>query len=244
MSILSVKGIDKHFGGLHAVRDVSFEVEQGAILGVIGPNGAGKTTTFNLICGAIKPDSGEICLDGRNITGFKPSLVAQAGMARTFQLMRPFHSLPVLDNVTVAVLAGGGSRSRAREKAAEIIHRTGMDQWRDSPTEGLPTAALKRLELARALCLNPKVLLLDEVLAGLVPAEREPVLQLLEQLRSEEGITLVFVEHIMAAVMRLSDEVLVLDQGAVLAHGDPHEVTSDPRVIEAYLGEEPGHAEG
>jgi ABC-type branched-subunit amino acid transport system ATPase component len=239
MSLLRVEGLSKSFKGLTAVSDVSFEVAEGAILGIIGANGAGKTTMFNLVAGAIKPDSGTVHLGGRDITGQPPHVIAAAGMARTFQLTRPFHSLSVLDNVTVAVLAGGGGRRRARDTAAEVIERVALGEWRDSPSEGLPTAALKRLELARALAIKPRVLLLDEVMAGLVPAERAPVMDLLEHLRDAEGVTLVFVEHIMAAVMRLSDSVLVLDVGAVLTTGSPQEVTRDPRVIEAYLGEEP-----
>ena len=243
MSLLRVEGLRKSFKGLTAVNDVSFEVAEGSILGIIGPNGAGKTTMFNLVAGAIKPDSGTVYLGDRDITGQPPHVIAAAGMARTFQLTRPFHSLSVLDNVTVAVLAGGGSRRQARDTAADVIERVALGHWRDSPSEGLPTAALKRLELARALAIRPRVLLLDEVMAGLVPAERAPVMELLEDLRNAEGVTLVFVEHIMAAVMRLSDSVLVLDLGAVLTSGTPEEVTRDPRVIEAYLGEEPPSAE-
>ncbi len=244
MSILRVEQLSKSFRGLKAVDDVSFDVDEGQILGIIGPNGAGKTTVFNLIAGALPPDHGTVTLLGRDITGAPQHAVARAGMARTFQLMRPFYSMTVLENVNVATLSGGSSQSRARDDAAEIIDRVGLSRWRDSATEGLPTAALKRLEFARALAIKPKVLLLDEVLAGLVPAERAPVLDLLERLRAEEGITLVFVEHIMAAVMRLSDEVLVLNAGRVLTSGSPQEVTSDPRVIEAYLGEEPPGADG
>jgi branched-chain amino acid transport system ATP-binding protein len=243
MTLLRVEGLRKSFKGITAVDGVSFEVIEGSILGIIGPNGAGKTTMFNLVAGAIKPDSGTVHLGERDITGHPPHVIAAAGMARTFQLTRPFLSMTVLDNVAVAVRAGGGSRRRARDTAAEVIDRVQLGRWRDSPSEGLPTAALKRLELARALAIKPRVLLLDEVLAGLVPAERAPVMDLLEDLRSEEGITLLFVEHIMAAVMRLSDSVLVLDLGAVLTTGTPEEVTRDPRVIEAYLGEEPPHAE-
>lgn len=243
MSLLRVNGLRKSFKGIAAVNDVSFEVTEGSILGVIGPNGAGKTTMFNLIAGAMKPDSGTVHLGDQDITGQPPHVIAAAGMARTFQLTRPFHSMSVLDNVTVAVLAGGGSRRRARDTAADVIERVGLGLRRDSPSESLPTAALKRLELARALAIKPKVLLLDEVLAGLVPAERSPVMDLLENMRNAEGITLVFVEHIMAAVMRLSDSVMVLDLGKVLTTGSPEEVTRDPRVIEAYLGEEPPHAE-
>jgi branched-chain amino acid transport system ATP-binding protein len=243
MTLLRVENVSKSFSGLRAVDDVSFDVDEGSILGIIGPNGAGKTTLFNVVAGAMQPDSGSVRLDGNDITGRPPHKVASAGMARTFQIMRPFSSMTVLDNVTVAVLAGGRSRSAARTTAAEVIERVGLDRWRDAPSEGLPTAALKRLELARALALRPRILLLDEVLAGLVPAEREPVMVLLEQLRTEEGVTLVFVEHIMAAVMRLSDSVLVLNLGQKLTSGPPREVTRDPRVVEAYLGEEPGSAE-
>jgi len=163
-------------------------------------------------------------------------------MARTFQLMRPFGSVSVLENVAVAAMAAGTSRRNASRVAADVVERVGIAQWRDVQSSSLPTAGLKRLELARALAGKPRVLLLDEVLAGLVPSERTPVMELLEHLRSEEGVTLVFVEHIMAAVMRLSDSVLVLDQGRVLTSGSPHEVTKDPRVIEAYLGEEPTDA--
>lgn len=243
MSILRVEGVTKHFRGLKAVDDVSFTAEEGSILGIIGPNGAGKTTMFNLIAGAIRPDLGRVFLEGKDITGKPPHVIAQAGMARTFQLMRPFYSMSVLDNVTIAVLAGKGRHASPRDHAAEVIETVGLGAWRDAPTEGLPTAALKRLELARAVALRPRVLLLDEVLAGLVPAERAPVMALLEKLRAEEGITLVFVEHIMAAVMRLSDSVLVLNLGRVLTSGAPDEVTRDPRVIEAYLGEEPTRAD-
>jgi branched-chain amino acid transport system ATP-binding protein len=243
MTLLQVDNVSKSFGGLHAVDDVSFAVDEGRILGIIGPNGAGKTTLFNIVAGAMPPDQGSVRLAGHDITGKPPHRVAAAGMGRTFQLMRPFSSMSVLDNVTVAVLAGGGPRRSARTTAAEVIERVGLDRWRDAPSDGLPTAALKRLELARALARRPRILLLDEVLAGLVPAERAPVMHLLEQLRSEEGVTLVFVEHIMAAVMRLSDSVLVLNLGQTLTTGSPQEVTRDPRVIEAYLGEEPGHAE-
>jgi branched-chain amino acid transport system ATP-binding protein len=238
MAILSVSGVGKAFRGLRALHDVSFDVAEGEILGVIGPNGAGKTTLFNVMAGALPPDDGQVLLDGRDITGAPAHRVAKAGLVRTFQLMRPFASMTVLDNVRIAAMT-----RNAAPDAAGVVTRVGLDRWRDARAGTLPTAGLKRLELARALATKPKVLLLDEVLAGLTPTERAPMLDLLTELREQNGLTMVIVEHIMAAVMRLSDRVLVLDQGAVLTTGTPHEVTTDPRVIEAYLGEEPGIAE-
>jgi len=241
VAILTVSGVSKAFRGLRALRDVSFEVTEGEILGVIGPNGAGKTTLFTVLAGALPPDEGRVLLDGRDITGAPAHRVARAGLVRTFQLMRPFGSMSVLDNVCIATMGRTRSRHEARTRAADVVDRVGLGRWRDARASTLPTASLKRLELARALATEPRVLLLDEVLAGLLPAEREPLLELLDSLRSD--LTIVLVEHVMAAVMRLSDRVLVLDQGAVLTAGTPHEVTADPRVIEAYLGEEPGVAD-
>ena len=237
MTLLEVRGISKSFRGLRALTDVTFTVEQGSILGIIGPNGAGKTTLFSTIAGGLKPDAGSVTFDGTDVTGWPDSRIARSGFVRTFQLMRPFASMSVLDNVAVAASTHTRRRSAALEEAAGVIERVGLGRYRDVTSASLPTAALKRLELARALALRPRLLLLDEVLAGLVPAEREPVIALLTELR-EEGITMLFVEHVMAAVMRLSDEVLVLNQGQVLAAGAPREVTRDQRVIDAYLGEE------
>ncbi|GAA1815729.1 ABC transporter ATP-binding protein [Actinomadura chokoriensis] len=243
MSILNVSGVGKDFRGLRALSDVGFEVGEGEILGIIGPNGAGKTTLFNVICGALAPDGGRVVFGGRDVTGAPPDRIARAGLVRTFQLMRPFGSMTVLENVGLAAQHRRASPSRLRRRSLDVVERVGLGDWAHRNATELPTAGLKRLELARALAMRPKVLLLDEVLAGLVPSEREPVLDLLAVLRDEDGTTLLFIEHIMAAVMRLSDRVLVLDQGRVLATGSAEEVTSDPRVIEAYLGEEPADAE-
>ncbi|GGV21558.1 ABC transporter ATP-binding protein [Actinomadura cremea] len=243
MSILEVTGVGKGFRGLRALSDVDFRVDRGEILGIIGPNGAGKTTLFNVMCGALAPDTGSVTFGGKDVTGAKPHRLARAGMVRTFQLMRPFASMTVQENVGLAAQHRRLPARRLRDASMEIVERVGLGDWAHRPATELPTAGLKRLELARALAMKPRVLLLDEVLAGLVPSEREPVLDLLADLREQDGTTLLFIEHIMAAVMRLSDRVLVLDQGMVLATGSAEEVTSDPRVIEAYLGEEPGDAE-
>jgi branched-chain amino acid transport system ATP-binding protein len=237
MSMLDVQDVSKSFAGLQALQGVSLTVETGDYLGIIGPNGAGKTTLFSAICGQVAPTSGRVVFDGADITGWRPDRVARSGLVRTFQLMRPFESMTVLDNVAVAAHAHHRRRRAARDAAAEVISRVGLDQWRDRPAVVLPTAGLKRLELARALALRPRLLLLDEVLAGLVPTERAPLIGLLRSLR-DEGVTLVFIEHVMAAVMALSDRVLVLHEGRVLAEGTPAQITADRRVVEAYLGEE------
>jgi len=239
MSLLEVRGFSKSFRGLKALNSVDITVEEGQILGIIGANGAGKTTLFNCIMGAFPPDSGTVTLDGVDVTGVKTHKLAKRGMVRTFQLMRPFHTMSVLDNVMVATMSRGAKGDKAaRAEAYAAIERTGLMEWVDTESGLLPTAFQKRLELARALAMRPRILLLDEVLAGLVPAERLPVLELLETLRKEEGMTMVFIEHIMAAVRRLSDSVVMMDQGTVLASGDADVVLSDPLVIEAYLGKE------
>ncbi|GAA1575888.1 ABC transporter ATP-binding protein [Leucobacter aridicollis] len=243
MSLLEIRGVTKSFRGIRALRGVDISVEEGEILGIIGANGAGKTTLFNCITGAFAPDSGAVTLDGADITGAKTHVLARAGFVRTFQLMRPFGTMTTLENITVAVQSRGvRTEHAAREEAEELLIRTGLERWMGSTSASLPTAVQKRLELTRALALKPRVLLLDEVLAGLVPSERAPVLDLLEELRREEGVTLLFIEHIMAAVRQLSDRVVMMDQGAVLAEGAVDDVLADPRVIAAYLGKEYGDA--
>ncbi len=235
--ILTVEHIGKSFKGLRALHDVSFTVEPGEVLGIIGPNGAGKTTLFNCMAGMFPPTTGTVHYEGQDVTGWSDARLARAGLVRTFQLMRPFGSMTVLENVAVAAAARGESEKEAEEEGWEILQRVGLAQYATRTSKDLPTAGLKRLELARALALHPRVLMLDEVLAGLVPTERQPVIDLLLSIR-DEGATLLFVEHVMAAVMALSDRVLVLNQGEMLAFGTPEEVVANPDVIEAYLGDE------
>lgn len=238
MTVLEATAVTKSFRGLQALRGVDISVEEGQILGIIGANGAGKTTLFNCITGSFAPTSGRVTLDGQDVTGLPAHQLARRGMVRTFQLMRPFATMSVLENVEIAAMSRGARGADVRREAARAVERTGLAEWAGRRSGSLPAGMQKRLELARALAMRPRVLLLDEVLAGLVPAERAPVLDLLEDLRREEGTTMVFIEHIMAAVRRLSDHVVMMDQGAVLARGDAESVLSDPKVVEAYLGKE------
>jgi branched-chain amino acid transport system ATP-binding protein len=236
MTLLRVDGVSKSFSGLTALEDVSFDVE-GGIVGLIGPNGAGKTTLFNVIAGAHAPDRGRVIFRDSDITGCSSHRIARLGLARTFQLTRPFARMSVLDNVAVAAFARERRRSAAEAAAREVIARVGLERWVDSPAAQLSTAGRKRLELARGLALQPSLLLLDEVLAGLVPGERGPLIDLLREMRAD-GLAMVLVEHVMAAVMALSDEVVVLHHGRLLASGSPQAVTQDRDVVDAYLGEE------
>jgi len=237
MTLLQLDGLTRHFGGLRAVEDVSLDVGEGELLGIIGPNGAGKTTLFSLISGQLAPSSGRVVFDGQDITGWPAHKVAEAGLVRTFQLMRPFGSMSVLDNVAVASHAHHRSRTAARRHALGVLEQVHLAEDARRDSSSLSTAGLKRLELARALAMEPRVLLLDEVLAGLVPADRAPMIETLRALHAD-GLTILYVEHIMAAVMALSQRLLVMHEGRSLALGDPQEIIRDPRVVEAYLGEE------
>ncbi|OZE87620.1 ABC transporter ATP-binding protein [Rhodococcoides fascians] len=237
MSLLSIENLSKSFSGIHAVREVSLDVPEHEFLGIIGPNGAGKTTLFSLLSGEQPPTAGRVIFDGTDITGWPASRIARAGLVRTFQLMRPFESMSVLENVTIAALSKRKSRKDARRHALEVLDRVQLSDQVGGKVSTMSTAGLKRLELARALAMEPRVVLLDEVLAGLVPAERAPMIELLRSVH-QQGQTVMFVEHIMAAVMALSERLVVMHEGAVLTSGDPRTVVADERVVEAYLGEE------
>ncbi|KQU28866.1 ABC transporter ATP-binding protein [Rhodococcus fascians] len=237
MSLLSIENLSKSFSGIHAVREVSLDVPEHEFLGIIGPNGAGKTTLFSLLSGEQPPTAGRVIFDGTDITGWPASKIARAGLVRTFQLMRPFESMSVLENVTIAALSKRKSRKDARRHALEVLDRVQLSDQVGGKVSTMSTAGLKRLELARALAMEPRVVLLDEVLAGLVPAERAPMIELLRSVH-QQGQTVMFVEHIMAAVMALSERLVVMHEGAVLTSGDPRTVVADERVVEAYLGEE------
>jgi ABC-type branched-subunit amino acid transport system ATPase component/ABC-type branched-subunit amino acid transport system permease subunit len=233
--ILEVQGLSKSFGGLKAVQDVGFKVHQGMILGIIGPNGAGKTTLFNLLNGFLKPDAGAVLLDGRDRAGQKPHRLCAAGVGRTFQVMRPFPRMSVADNVRVGAYVRARDEAHARELAEDAIARVGLSAVKDRQAAGLPTRELRLMEIARALAGQPRILLLDETLAGLGHGETLDVVAVIRTLAAD-GITIVIIEHTMQAMVRLADHLVVLDHGAVLVDGAPEAVTRDPRVIEAYLG--------
>ncbi|MFH2126552.1 MAG: ABC transporter ATP-binding protein [Pseudomonadota bacterium] len=234
--LLVVRDLTKNFGGLAAVSEVSFEVRRGEILGLIGPNGAGKTTLFNLISGLLVSNRGSIKLEGEELTKLPPYKRSTMGVGRTFQVVRPF-DMTVLENVMVPIFAHYKTSREAKEKAFEILEMVRMDKLADKMPANLTLAQRKRIEVARALATKPKLLLLDEVLAGLNPTEVAENLPLIRQVR-DSGVTILFIEHLMDAMMAISERVLVMDQGALIACGTPDEVTSDQCVITAYLGEE------
>jgi len=236
--VLETRGLGRRFGGLQAVSDVSFSVPAGQVLGVIGPNGAGKSTFINLVTGHTKPTEGRVLIDGKDLTGARPWVIAQAGVARTFQIVKPFRGMSVRENVAVGILYGSNGTnvmSKALKAAEEVLEEVGMAGLGDRPPGELSVADARRLEFAKALALRPRLLLLDEVMAGLRHTEIEPSLELIRKLKAR-GITIIVVEHVMKAILAVSDQVLVLHQGKVLTSGDPLDVLSDPRVIEAYLG--------
>jgi branched-chain amino acid transport system permease protein len=237
-SLFEVRSLTKAFGGLMAVRDVSFRIEEGAVLGLIGPNGAGKTTIFNLITGFLSPDSGQVEFKGESITGLKPPHnVCVKRIGRTFQLVKPFNDISVLENVMVGAFARTKNANEAREEAMRVINFIGLSRYKDSLASSLTTADRKRLELGRALATKPELLLLDEVMAGLNPRETEEIIEIIRSI-SDRGITLFMIEHVMKAIMTLSHRIIVLHHGEKIAEGTPVAISKDKRVIDAYLGEE------
>ncbi len=241
MPLLELKGISKSFGGLKALSNVSLSLEEGEILGIIGPNGAGKTTLFNTITGFFNPDGGEIRFKGERLIALKPHQICQKGLVRTFQIVKPFLQLSVLDNVIVAALNRSKTTREAIEKASKTIELIGLKEKEDTLATGLTLPHRKRLELARALATDPKLILLDEVMAGLTPAEVDELIRLLKTVH-QQGITILLIEHVMRGLMALSKRVVVLNYGEKIAEGTPEEVVRNRQVIEAYLGEEFGDA--
>ena len=236
--MLEVRHVSKSFRGLRAVHDASFEVAAGSINGLIGPNGAGKTTIFNVIAGVYAPDTGEILFEGRRIDGLRPDQVCAAGIGRTFQLVKPFAGLTVLDNVIVGALQRERSVALARGHAASILRKLGLDAKAQLPASSLTLPDRKRLEVARALATRPRLLLLDEVMAGLRPTECDQMVEVFREINRAEGLTILLIEHVMRAVMALAGHIGVLHHGEVIARGTPEEVVRDPAVLECYLGEE------
>lgn len=236
--MLSVQRVHKSFRGLRALADITLTVESGSITALVGPNGAGKTTLFNLIAGTLAPDSGEIRLDGRRIDGLRPDQVCALGIGRTFQIAKPFAGLTVLDNVVVGALQRSASVREARALAEPMLEALGLLAKRDLPAAMLTLPDRKRLEVARALATRPRLLLLDEAMAGLRPAECERMIDLLRQINRRDGTTILLIEHVMSAVMALAQKIIALNSGEIIAEGNPEKIVRDPAVLESYLGEE------
>ena len=232
---LVIKGLSKRFGGLRAVQDVSFSVQENETLALIGPNGAGKTTSFHLMTGFHRPDSGSVMAFGRDIVGLKPHDICALGLARTFQVARPFGAMTVLANVMTGAFLRDRHVAAARVKALEAIEFVGLAAREQTAAKDLTTIDQRRLEMARALATEPKILLLDEVMAGLNPAEIDQAVALVKKLASR-GLTIVIVEHVMRAIMAVAKHIVVLDHGQKIAEGSPKEIVENPEVIRAYLG--------
>ncbi|MFY9896288.1 MAG: ABC transporter ATP-binding protein [Xanthobacteraceae bacterium] len=238
-ALLSLQGVSKRFRGLVAVDAVSFEIAAGELFAIIGPNGAGKTTLFNMIAGAIAPDEGSINFAGEPIGGLPPDAICRRGIGRTFQIVRPFPALTVEDNVIVGALLHSRDVGKARERARELLRRLDLFDQRNRTAATLTLPDRKRLEVARALATEPKLLLLDEVMAGLRPTESDRMVAILRTLNRDSGLAIVLIEHVMRAVMALASNVLVLDHGIAIAQGKPEAIVHDPAVVQSYLGAEP-----
>ena len=238
MPLLEVRGVSKSFRGLRAVSNASFAIPEGDINGLIGPNGAGKTTIFNMIAGVYAPDAGEIVFQDRRIDRLRPDQVCAAGIGRTFQIVKPFAGLSVLDNVMVGAFLKEKTSASARAVASSIVDKLGLGPKRDLPAASLTLPDRKRLEVARALATRPRLLLLDEVMAGLRPTECDQMVEIFRELNRKDGTTILLIEHVMRAVMALAKHIGVLHHGEVIARGTPDQVVRDPAVLECYLGEE------
>ena len=235
--MLTLESVSKRFGGLTAVRAVSLEVREHDLVGIIGPNGAGKTTLFNVISGYFRPEEGRVVFAGRDVTGWAPHDVCRLGLTRTFQIVKPFGNLSVIDNVMIGSLTRVTSVRTARADAERVVETCGLAPYASARAKALPIALRKRLEVARALATRPRLLLLDEVMAGLNPTELGGLVDLIRRLHAE-GLTLIVIEHIMAAMMRLAQRIVVLHHGEKIAEGAPAQIVGDRRVVDAYLGEE------
>ncbi len=233
--MLSLRHVSKSFGGLRAVSDVTLDLDEGAIVALIGPNGAGKTTLFNLVTGFIAPDTGTISFGGRDMTGLAPHRLCALGLVRTFQIMQPFAHLSVRENIAIGAHLRIGNRRAALARADDVAALTGMAGRLDQPADSLTVAGRKRLELARALATAPKLLLLDEVMAGLNPREIEEIVEIVRGIRAS-GVTILLIEHVMQAVISLAEHCIVLSNGAIIAEGTPAAMAENPSVVEAYLG--------
>jgi branched-chain amino acid transport system ATP-binding protein len=237
MALLEVEGITKHFRGLRAVGDVSFVVEDASIVAMIGPNGAGKTTCFNVIAGVFKPDSGRVRLGGKDVTGLRPHEICRAGVGRTFQVVKPFPQMSVLDNVVVGALNAERQVRDARRRAHEILALLHLEGKVELPAASLTLPERKRLEVARAMATGPRLLLLDEVMAGLRPTEVDEMVGVFRRINAETGLAILVIEHVMRAVMALAANIVVLHHGEKICEGAPDAVVRDPAVLECYLGE-------
>ncbi len=238
-ALLEVRDLSKRFGGLQALAGVTLDVGEGEVVGLIGPNGAGKTTFFAVVSGFLRPDRGRVTFAGRDVLGLPPHAISRLGLARTFQLAQPFPELTVAENVMIGAFAREPAPRRARRPALDVLALTGLGALAERPARALSVGLRKRLELARALATGPRLLLLDAVMAGLDPAEVEETVEVIRGVAAT-GVTLLVIEHVMAAVMQLCGRIAVLHHGELIAAGSPAAVAADPRVVDAYLGEEMG----